>query len=73
PGYGETVEQIGSGVSVRLEDPGDLARSLVGLLKDPEQRARMGRRGREAVVAGHTWSARAAQLDAVLREAAGRT
>jgi len=72
-GYGETVEKIGSGVSVRLEDPGDLARGLVGLLKDPEQRARMGRRGREAVVAGHTWSARAAQLDAVLREAAGRS
>ncbi|MGH7164420.1 MAG: glycosyltransferase family 4 protein [Nitrospiraceae bacterium] len=69
PGYGDTVEAIGSGVSVKPADPLDLARGLVDLLRDPEQRATMGRRGREAMQAGHTWRARAAQLDTVLREA----
>ncbi|MFZ1802702.1 MAG: glycosyltransferase, partial [Nitrospira sp.] len=65
PGYGETVEALHCGVSAKADDPHDLARQLIRLLDDRNLCARMGERGRTAVVQRHTWSARAAQLEQV--------
>jgi glycosyltransferase involved in cell wall biosynthesis len=70
-GYGDLVEALGCGQSVKPEDPVDLANGLLRLLDDPAGWARMGERGRAAVVQTHTWDARAAQLEALLIEAAG--
>lgn len=71
-GCGDVVEAIGCGLSVKPEDAAQLAKGLLRLLDDSEGRAKMGERGRAAVVQAHTWEARAAQLEAVLIKAAGR-
>ena len=65
PGYGETVEELGCGLSARADDPDDLARQLQCLLLNHDLRTSMGERGRAAVVRRHTWLARAAQLEQV--------
>jgi glycosyltransferase involved in cell wall biosynthesis len=65
PGYGETVEAIGCGLAAKPEDPQDLARQLVRLLEDPDERMKMGERGRMAVIQAHTWDARAQELERV--------
>ncbi|OQW35077.1 MAG: hypothetical protein A4E19_01780 [Nitrospira sp. SG-bin1] len=65
PGYGETVEELHCGVSVKPDNPDDLARHLLCLLDDRPLRTGMGERGRTAVIRRHTWSARAAQLEQV--------
>ncbi len=71
-GYGDTVEELGAGVSVMPDNPQHLAGQIVRLLGDPEWRAKMGERGRQAVEQAHTWGARTAHLEGLLREAAGR-
>ena len=73
PGYGETVEAIGCGVAARPDDPQDLARQLIRLLEDPEERVKMGERGRMAVIQSHTWGARAKDLELVCRAALAAT
>ena len=65
PGYGQTVEELQCGVSVKADDPSDLARQLGCLLGDHHLRTRMGDRGRAAVVRRHTWSTRAEELERV--------
>jgi len=65
PGYGETVEAIGCGLAVKPDDAQDLARQLVRLLEDPDERIKMGERGRMAVIRTHTWGARAQELEYV--------
>lgn len=67
PGYGETVETIGCGLSVKPNDPQDVAWSLAYLLADAGARVRMGQRGRDAVLHEHTWDVRASILDALFR------
>ncbi len=69
PGYGQTVEAFGAGLSAGLDNPHEIATALVRLLTDPEVRASMGHKGRAAVVKEHTWSARAAQMESLLRQA----
>lgn len=69
PGYGETVEELGCGLSAKEDDPLDLARQLLCLLVDERLRRSMGERGRMAVVGSHTWAARAVQLEQVCRHA----
>lgn len=69
PGYGETVEELRCGLSVKADDPTDLARQLLCLLVDQDLRRSMGERGRMAVVQSHTWAARAEQLEQVCRQA----
>jgi glycosyltransferase involved in cell wall biosynthesis len=55
-------------------DPGALASGLSRLLSDPELRARLGRAGRERVLARFTWAKAAEGTAARYREAiAGRT
>ena len=66
PGYGDTVEAVGGGVSAKPDDPEHLAQQLVSLLRDPEMRTKMGERGRMVVQRLHTWQARAEQLEALL-------
>ena len=53
------------------EDDATLARELVDLLADPEQRARRAAEGRAFVVQHFSWPAAVARVDAVLSEAAG--
>jgi glycosyltransferase involved in cell wall biosynthesis len=65
PGYGETVEELGCGLSARADDPADLARQLLCLLADHSLCATMGERGRRAVAQSHTWAVRAEQLEQV--------
>jgi glycosyltransferase involved in cell wall biosynthesis len=69
PGYGETVEELRCGLSVKADDPTDLARQLLRLLGDQSLRRSMGERGRMAVSRSHTWAARAEQLERVCRQA----
>jgi len=65
PGNGETVEAIGCGLAVKPDDAQDLGRQLVRLLEDPDERIKMGERGRMAVIRTHTWGARAQELEYV--------
>lgn len=69
PGYGDMVEELRCGLSVRADDPNDLARQLLALLGNHHLRIDMGERGRTAAVRSHTWAARAAQLEAVCHHA----
>jgi glycosyltransferase involved in cell wall biosynthesis len=72
PGYGDTVEAMGAGLSAKADDAEDLARQLCRLLADRALRAAMGERGRTAVLQSHTWAARAAQLESVCRRVLSR-
>ena len=65
PGYGETVEAIGCGLAAEPDDARGLARQMVRLLEDPDERIKMGERGRMAVIQCHTWGARAQELEHV--------
>ncbi|MBI3806556.1 MAG: glycosyltransferase family 4 protein [Nitrospirae bacterium] len=69
PGYGETVEAIGCGLATEPDNAQDLAKQLVRLLEDPDERIKMGDRGRMAVVQAHTWGARAQELEQVCNAA----
>jgi glycosyltransferase involved in cell wall biosynthesis len=69
-GYGDTVERLGAGLSVKEEDPAGLAEGMLRLLRDPASARKMGQAGRVAVVHSHTWDARAMELEQVCRVAA---
>jgi glycosyltransferase involved in cell wall biosynthesis len=69
PGYGDTVEAMGTGLAAKPDDPQDLARQMLRLLVDRDLRRQMGERGRAAVLESHTWAARAAELETVCRRA----
>ncbi|NJN68871.1 MAG: glycosyltransferase family 4 protein [Nitrospira sp.] len=73
PGYGDVVVDFRCGLSVQADDHDDLAHQIITLLDNPELRAKMGQRGRSAVVQTHTWSTRAVQLEQVCQQAIGRT
>lgn len=65
PGYGDMVGSIGCGLAARPNDSRDLARQILSLLNDPDERAAMGQRGRASVLRSHTWLARARELEAL--------
>ena len=71
PGYGETVEAIGCGLAAKPGHASDVARQLIRLLEDPDERMKMGERGRMAVIQAHTWDARAKDLEQVCSAARG--
>jgi glycosyltransferase involved in cell wall biosynthesis len=73
PGYGETVSAIQCGLVTEPDDAEDLARQLVHLLEDPNERGKMSERGREAVLQSHTWRARAQELEQVCLAACAAT
>jgi len=62
-----TAEQCG--LVVTAGDPVDLARAVGRIVADPQSAAEMGRRGREAAVARHSWAARARERMAITERA----
>jgi glycosyltransferase involved in cell wall biosynthesis len=51
------------------DDPAQIARHIIDLLRDPERRARIGRAGRRLVLERYEWSANYRLLDRVFEEA----
>ena len=64
-GYGDLVEALGAGVSVKGDDARALAQGLCRLIQNPAAASRMGQSGRAAVLDAHTWEARAVELERV--------
>ncbi len=54
-GIVEVVEDGVTGILVPPENPGSLARAVDALMKDPQSRSEMGKRGRERVEKEFTW------------------
>jgi len=52
--FPEVVEAAGGGMLYEPNDPPALARALTSLLKDPDRRAELGKRGRQAVLRDFT-------------------
>jgi glycosyltransferase involved in cell wall biosynthesis len=53
----EFIEEQNLGILVKPEDPQDLAKAVIKLLKDDMLRKEMGKRGRKYVVKNHSWEA----------------
>lgn len=51
---------------VAVNDPAALAAALIALAEDPARRLRIGANARATVLAGHTWEARAVELEQFL-------
>lgn len=64
-GYGELVEGLGAGVSVKVDDASSLAEKLLHMIKNPAAASKMGQSGRAAILEAHTWKARAVELEQV--------
>ena len=76
PGQGDLVTAQHCGLAIPPDDPAALARAVAALAADDAGRRAMGRRGRELIVAEHSWDRRAGDteqviLDSIARE--GRT
>jgi glycosyltransferase involved in cell wall biosynthesis len=69
PGQAEVVREGRCGLVVPCDDPAALAGAVAQLSSDRELARDMGRRGTEFVRARHSWAARAADIDRVLRRA----
>lgn len=68
PGF-EILEENDAGVLVEPENPEELAKAIVKLLKDEKLRAEMGRNGREYVVKNHSWESVARRVAEVCESA----
>jgi glycosyltransferase involved in cell wall biosynthesis len=67
-------EILGSlGVYAGMSDADDFANQVIGLMREPERRAAIGRQLRERVVAEMSWSCRVRELLAVYAAALART
>ncbi|CAG1003978.1 Alpha-D-kanosaminyltransferase [Methanosarcinales archaeon] len=53
----EIIEQQNAGLLVKPEDPEELAKAVIKLLKDDTLREEMGKNGRKYVVKNHSWEA----------------
>jgi glycosyltransferase involved in cell wall biosynthesis len=53
----EFIEQQNLGILVKPEDPDELAKAIIKLLKDDKLREEMGKNGRKYVVKNHSWEA----------------
>ena len=51
----EILEQQNAGILVEPENPDELAKAIIKLLKDEKLREEMGKNGREYVVKNHSW------------------
>ena len=71
PGQAEIVREADCGIVVSPGDAEALAVAIAQIIADPDAAAAMGRRGREAVVARHSWDARAEATDRVIAESIG--
>lgn len=72
PGQADLVRDAGAGIAVPAEDPMALAAAVARLAADPETCRAMGQRGREAIVAGHSWNIRAGATQATLLRLTGQ-
>ncbi|MGO9056812.1 MAG: glycosyltransferase family 4 protein [Candidatus Binataceae bacterium] len=66
-GTSELVQNGVNGFIVQEEDVAAFAQSIACLLRDPKMRAEMGQRGRETVLANHTWAKCALRYDQLFR------
>jgi len=69
PGQADLIRECDCGLVIPPDDPAALARAVAELAADPERAAAMGRRGRETVVANHSWDKRAADTFEVIQQA----
>ncbi len=69
PGQAEVVRAGNCGVVIPCDDPAALAGAVAALAADPGAARAMGQRGAEFVRREHSWAARAAEIDRVLRAA----
>lgn len=72
PGQADLVRDMRCGLVVEPENSAELASAVARLASDPEAAHGMGRRGGGAVRRWHSWDARAAQTDDLLRPLAVR-
>ncbi|MGB8218558.1 MAG: glycosyltransferase family 4 protein [Candidatus Methanoperedens sp.] len=63
----ECLEEQKAGVLVEPENPDELAKAIIKLMKDEKLRNEMGRNGREYVVKNHSWESIARQIADVFR------
>ncbi len=68
PPMAAMVEEAECGLVVPTADASALARAVARLAGDPALAAAMGRRGRRAAEAAHSWDVRAADTDRFLRD-----
>ncbi len=73
PGQSELVRDAACGIVVPAEDPAALARAVRELAAHPAKARAMGARGGQTVRQQHSWDARAAQTDRLLRRLAARS
>ena len=64
-GYGDLVEGLGAGVSVKGDEASAIGGAILRLLGDPVSAAAMGQLGHVAVARFHTWDQRAKELETV--------
>jgi glycosyltransferase involved in cell wall biosynthesis len=69
PGQAEIVRAGDCGLVIPCDDPAALAGAVAQLSADPTAAREMGRRGAELVRTKHSWAARAAEVDRILRGA----
>ena len=55
---------------ILADEPADFARQVVGLLRDPERRERLGRTARELVEQNYGWPSVAAYFDQIMHSVA---
>lgn len=72
PGQADLVRDNDCGLAVPAEDPDALARAVADLAADPARVKPMGARGRDAIVAAHSWDIRAGATQDVLMQLMGR-
>lgn len=68
PGMAELVRENKCGLVIPPNDPKALAQAVNYLYRHPEQRSRMGTKGRELVVYDHSWDKKAEDTANVLKE-----
>jgi glycosyltransferase involved in cell wall biosynthesis len=72
PGQTEVVRSCDCGLIIPCDDAPGLAKAVAQLAADPDAAREMGRRGAEYIRAEHSWAARAAEIDRILRGELGR-
>ncbi len=66
------LEECKCGLAVKTDDPQKLAEALIYLYENPEERRKMGERGREAVIEKFNWEREREKLFRVYEELLGK-
>jgi glycosyltransferase involved in cell wall biosynthesis len=70
-GIPDVVEDGVTGILVPPKDVAALSQAILRLLRDPEERRRMGRAGREMVATRYSWADNVRQMEALYNELLG--